>query len=308
MDKKLLKKLDSDFPVSNSTDFQMIDIKAADYSSALPHVAEHLQKTFSKICVINSSREVSNLLAEFKKEKVDSKKILFLSGIKTNSNLANIKSFTPQWEINAVKQSISYAIKNFSPEVFVFDSVTFLSLFLRKEETTEFLEKFINILKERQIKAVFLNISNEIPEETAVAAEGLMDERILLEKFLGKKAVKKVKKPVKTPAIKPPAAKQEVNVKDLKKNLSQMIKEEAKKIAEETRKNLEMKEEGKPPFEKRQAAKNKKQEVHKLEKENEKRKLMKKLELLERSFELKVISEKALDEGKAQIKAKMKRL
>ena len=170
------------------------------------------------------------------------------------------------------------------------------------------LTKFIAILKSRQIKAVFINIVEETPDDIAIAVEGLVDERLSLERFLGEKPTPKklIKQPAKQQekkAVQPTQKelKQTIDLKSLKKSLAQSIREEARKISEETRKNLAMTETKKQKT-------TEKKEVYKLENEKEKQSLLKKLDLLQKSFDLGVISKKAFEEGKKQIDAKMKEL
>lgn len=307
MENNLIEKLESEFPQTQTNSFQMVDVKALQYSSCLPEVMKSVKYGVAKVCVISISRQGEKVLNELKKNKVNPKNLLVVSGIKESSPLANVRVFQPQWDINALKNSISFAVKNFGADIFVFDSVTALTLFLTKEEIVGFFQKFVGILKSRHMKGVFINILEETPDDIAVRVEGLMDQRLSLEKFIGSKTkVQQIKKPV-TSVVKAPTQKQALDVKSLKKSISQLIKEEAKKISEETKKNLRVE---KPPFKKRQVAKTneKKHEVHKLEKEKEKLSLQKKLELLQKSFELGVISQKAFEEGKRQIKAKMSKI
>jgi len=304
---KLIEKLETDFPLNEKTDFQLIDVKNTEYGSALLQLIPLLQKNNTRICIVSTSRDAVKLLEELGK-KTDIKNIFVLSGIKNDVSSQNIKYYEPQWKIDSLKESISFAVKNFGPELFVFDSITNLSLFLSKQEISEFIGKFVGILKSKQIKGIFLNVSNETPDDIAVLIEGSMDQKILLEKFLGRKTAAEIKTKVLAPVlsqpkIKPPTQKQQLDVKDLKKSLAQLVREEARKIAEETRRNLETKET--ETTEKKKTEK--KKQVFKLEKEKEKQKLQKKLELLEKSLELGVISQKAFDEGKSQIMSKLKK-
>ncbi|MBU2476989.1 hypothetical protein KKG83_05965 [Candidatus Micrarchaeota archaeon] len=383
---ELIEKLESEFPLTKENSLQMIDIKNSEYSFALTHVVSLLEKTHSKICVITFSRSGKSLLKEFEENKIKTEKTLILSGVAINSSSPNIKSFDKPWETNSVKECISFAIKNFAPEVFVFDSVTSLSLFLSKEEISFFTQKFSEILKARGIKAVFFNLLSETPDDIAVQFEGFLDQRISLERFMGEKiSVKpaKTEQPKQKAVAKNTLKKQEVNSKEMKKGLSALIKEEAKKIADETIKNLELEHEekekqlqrklleekqktekemqkkiseerkkteqeikkkeealrkekalkekqekeilkkqkqeqqkskknrkGKTGFLKKvfgeKPAKEKFKEVHLMEKEREKQNLLRKLELLERSFDSGLISKKAFEEGRSQIEAKLK--
>ncbi len=313
---KLIEKLNSEFPLTEKTDFQMIDVNTKQYASALSQIVFSLQKTYSKICIISTSRKGSLLLNELNKKGIKTE-ILILSGIQEKDS-TQIFSYEPQWKLDSIKKAISHSIKTFSPEIFVFDSLTNLTLFSNKDEINDFAEKFTHILGERKLKAIFLNIKEETPEEIAVRIEAVMDDRTSLEKFLGKKTTAVKANTVKQKEIqqkqtktisKTVIVKQQLDVKSLKKSLASLIKDEARKIAEETRKNLETheltkpkKQETKPEIE----LKEPKKDVYKLEKEKEKQKLLKKLDLLEKSFELGVISNKAFEEGKQQIKQKLK--
>lgn len=318
---QLIEKLNSEFPVTEKTGFQMIDVNVKQYAFALPQVISSLQKTYSKICIISTSRKGSLLLNELNKKGIKTE-ILILSGIKEKET-TKIISFEPQWKLDSIKKAISYSIKNFSPEIFVFDSLTNLTLFLTKDEINDFAEKFTQILSERKIKTIFLNIKEETSEEIAVRVEAVMDNRMTLEKFLGRKTIaiktKTIKQKETQQQIKAVSktiiVKQQLDVKSLKKSLSSLIKDEARKIAEETRKNLKINEPAKQPekellkekFAKKTEKKpEEKKDVYSLEKEKEKQNLLKKLDLLEKSFELGVISNKAFEEGKQQIKQKLK--
>ncbi len=305
---ELLNKLNSDFSSAGEKNIKMIDVKTTEYSFSLSHIISLIQKNNPKICIISTSRNGESLLKELS-NKTETKKILVLSGIKNETESNKIQVFEPQWEVNSLKESISFAVKNFVPEIFVFDSITNLTLFLSKSELSEFFEKFIGILKSRKIKGLFLNIVNETPEDIAIIVEGLMDERISLEKFHSKKStgtmkIKEIqKKEEPKTQIKAPTQQQAFDVKELKKSITQIIREEAKKISEETKKNLEIKQEKKVKETKPKPVK--KEKVFKLEQTQEKQKLLKKMELLEKSFELGVISEKAFEEGRRQIKEKL---
>ncbi len=304
MANQLLEKLESEFPKTEQNMFHLIDVKKTEYFSCVPEIIKSLPN--KKTCIISIPREGQKILTELKKKKIETKNILVLSGIKADETNPQIKVFEPQWDLNALKNSISFAVKNFQADFFVFDSVNILNLFLEQKELIEFMQKFISILKQRNMQAVFVSIADELPDQTAVRIEGLMDQRISLEKFLGKKIKIQQKKPKKQ-VIKQPTKKQAVNVKELKKSISQIIREEAKKIAEETKKNLELKHE-KELKEKPKKTKPKQKPVHKLEKEKEKLRLQRKLELLQKSLELEVISQKAFDEGKRQIQEKMRKI
>jgi hypothetical protein len=292
---ELLDRLNSDFPVKENDEIQMVDVLNTGYCLALNKIIPLLQRNSTKICIVSTSRNGEKLLNELNKSKINTKNIFVVSGIR-NGETERIKIYEPVWKIDSLKKGISFAIKNFAPEIIVFDSITNLCLFMRRNEINEFIEKFVSILRERKIKGIFLNISNETPDEIALNVEAVMDKRIPIEKFTGKKL--KAKPPTEKQQIKPHTKEQKIDVRELKKSLSQLIKEEARKIAEETRKNLAIK---KPE-------KQKKQNVHKLEKEREKQNLLKKMELLEKSFELGVISKEALEEGKRQIKQKLREI
>ncbi|MFH1663903.1 MAG: hypothetical protein ABH986_03795 [archaeon] len=303
---KLIEKLESEFPLTQKTDYFLVDVKSTEYPLCLSQVIPLLQKTNSKICVISAARSGEKLLQELKGKKISTQNIMVLSGIKDETLSPNIKCFEPQWKLDSLKEAISFAVKNFLPQVFVFDSVTFLSLLLSKQEISSFISKFTEILKAKGIKGIFINISNETSDDISVMAEGAVDQRLSLEKFLGKKTVsaataKPSAKPL-TEKIVVQTQKQVLDVKELKKSLAQLVREEARKIAEETRKSLETKETEKTEKKKSEKKKN----VMGMRKEEEKQKLMKKLELLKKSLELGVISSKAFEEGKSQIMAKLK--
>ncbi len=303
----LIEKLNSDFPLTEKTDYQMVDVKSNSYSKAIPAIILSLNK-YSKICIISTSRQGEKILNELNNPKG----ILVLTGIKSLQN-PQVKEFS-QLSIDSLKEAISFAVKEFNPEVFVFDSVTSLSLFLSLQETGNFFQKFIEILKKKEIKGIFINISDETEEETAVRIEALMDQRIPIEKFLGtttKTMPRKTElkpreaKQEKQEEIIQPTKKQETDIKEMKKTLSQLIKEEARRIAEETRKSLETKpkeQKTRKPAEPKQQ----KKPVYKMQKEKERQSLMKKMDLLQKSFELGVISKQAFEEGKNQINQKLK--
>jgi len=305
----LIDKLNSEFPAAGSSEFKMIDVKTSEYRFCLMQIIPLIQTNETRICIISTSRNGEKLLQELNKNKAGQKNVFVLSGIKSDNKSSNVKDYSPAWDINSLKDGISYAIKNFGTQLFVFDSVTNLSLFMKKEEINSFIQKFIAILKTRQIKAVFINIVEETPDDVVIAVEGLVDERLPLERFLGQKPVKKINqvtKQIKQQEKKPvqptqKELKQTIDLKSLKKSLAQSIREEARKIAEETRKNLAI-------TETKKQKSTEKKEVYKLENEKEKQSLLKKLDLLQKSFDLGVISKKAFEEGKKQIDAKMKEL
>jgi len=322
MANELIEKLETEFPQTESNSFQMIDVKASHYSSCLPEIMKSIKFGKAKVCIVSLSRQGEKVLNELSKQKINSANMLVLSGINSDVPLNNVKVFQPQWDVNALKNLISFAVKDFGADIFVFDSVSNLTLFLSKEELVEFFQKFIGILKARHMQGFFINISEETPDDIGVRVEGLMAQRIELEKFLGRKMqgieIKKTAKEV----VNVPTEKQAIDVKSLKKSISDMIKEEAKKISMETRKNLQIEKEYdskkqnktekeiklKKQDKKEKAIKEQKQKVHELEKQKEKMSLERKLDLLQKSFELGVISEKAFNEGKRQIKEKMSKL
>jgi len=311
MANELIEKLETEFPQTEINAFQMVDVKLSEYSSCLPEIIKAVKRGKVKICIISLPRQGEKVLNALNKKQVNTDNLLVLSGIKSDVPLDNVKFFEPQWDVNALKNSISFAVKDFNTDIFVFDSISNLTLFLSKEEIILFIQKFTAILKSRHMQAVFINILEETPDKIAVRAEGLMDQRISLEKFLGKKMNVVAKKPAKE-IVKQPTQKQAVNVNSLKKSISQLIKEEARKISEETRKNLqqqgEKEEKPKKEVKPKKEKKEKKQKVLELEKQKEKIQLQRKFDLLQKSFELGVISEKAFNEGKRQIKEKMSKI
>jgi len=221
--------------------FSLISVSVKQYRDALPLIIREVTARNNKACLVNAVRLDDFLKKELKENKVVTESMFFVDSI--TRSLSKSIEFDPKTEFILSQRSLGELIDAIERTVeenelnaILFDSVSLLTVYFKKEDLIEFLFKLKEKLNELQCNGFFIVLEEETSLEFYNQLIEILGEKINAENFVHKmipaKALKELAEE-RMPEIEP-AEEKEVEMEELPKPEVRKGIEELKAIALET--------------------------------------------------------------------------
>jgi len=293
----------------------IVKIPSIQHKKALVLLTKKLLENNNKILLVSLMRLTDPLKNELTESGVNLNQITFIDAISqklSNNPLEAERTIfaSSQDSFAEIRDLIDEKARSLNPRIILFDSLSIVNVFVKKEQSLVLLDDLIAKTKAYKCKSYFTILEEDLNPEYETALSETVDEllpinKIIPESLLPKKTPKPVK-PAKISLNKVQAAQVKKELKKLKALAKKVKPEPVKKEAEKPKKiePEKKKKQFKPKIKKIPEIKKKPVKIKGLS-EEERIKLEKKLSLIERSHELGIISDKSYIEGKKEIERKL---
>ncbi|MEW6295294.1 MAG: hypothetical protein AB1467_03280 [Candidatus Diapherotrites archaeon] len=234
------EKIEERSKPAKQMNFSLISVSVKQYRNALPLIIKEAMERNNKACLVNLLRLNEFLKKELKANKVGTEEMFFVDGI--TRPLSKSVEFDQKTEFMLSQRSlgelidaIERTVEENSLNAIVFDSISILTIYFKKEDLNEFLFKLKEKLNELGCNGFFIVLEEETSLEFYNQLMEILGEKITAETFVHKmipaKAIKELIEE-KPPEIKP--AGEEIAMEELPKPEIKKGIEELKAIALET--------------------------------------------------------------------------
>lgn len=292
----------------------IVKIPSIQHRKALVLLTKKLLEKNDKVLLVSLMRLTAPLKKELTESGVNLNRIIFIDAVSqklSNDPLEAERTIfaSSQDSFPEIRDLMDEKARNLNPRIILFDSLSIVNVFVKKEQSLVLLDDLIAKTKAYKCKSYFTVLEEDLNPEYETALSETVDEllpinKIIPESLLPRKPIKPIK-PAKISLKKVQATEVKKELKKLK-TLTKKYKPEAAKKETEKPKKIE-------PVKKKKPLKPKAKKIPEIKKapakkglsEEERMKLQKKLSLLEKSHELGVISDKAYIEGKREVERKL---
>jgi len=145
----------------------LLIVPSIDYNDIVVDMAKQLSG--KNLCYVTLNKTYDSLIELFNKNKINTKKMMFIDAIsKTLKKVPNKTANCYFVSSPASLTELSITITNLLNKKFdylIFDSITSLSIYQKKEPVTKFVSSTINKIKETETKAIFYALKVKEQEE-----------------------------------------------------------------------------------------------------------------------------------------------
>lgn len=147
----------------------LVILAGEDYKETLIKLVKEAEKTFEKICFVTLIKPYKELVEVFKKENIDIKRFTFINASFIDSGQSKVQpplvkgseSVTFSNSLSDLKVAIAEECVNIKPNLFIFDSLSLLLIYIKESDILRFVHYITQRVKMHKTKMIFIALRTD---------------------------------------------------------------------------------------------------------------------------------------------------